>query len=79
MGVTVQQTLTGITIAPGDAAVLQGDTQQFSATGFDQFGNDMTTQPSSFTWGEEKGEEKGTSLILEGSEWLVWRIGEEKA
>ena len=25
------------------------------------------------------GEEKGTSLILEGSEGLVWRIGEEKA
>ena len=28
---------------------------------------------------DPKGQEKGTSLILEGSEGLVWRIGEEKA
>jgi Fibronectin type III domain len=47
--VTVQQTFTSIDVTPGNAGVLAGSTRQFAATALDQFGNDMTDQPS-FTW-----------------------------
>jgi len=55
VNVTVQQTLTAIAVTPGDAAVLRGTTRQFAATAVDQFGNDMTNQPS-FTWSVSSGE-----------------------
>ena len=47
--VTVNQTLTAITVSPGSAGVNQNGTQQFSAAGFDQFGNALATGPA-FTW-----------------------------
>ena len=47
--VTVNQTLTGIVIIPGDAAVVAGQARQFSAKAVDQFGDDMQDQPS-FAW-----------------------------
>jgi len=54
VSVTVQQTLTGITISPEDAALAPGQNRLFTATAIDQFGNDMTTQPS-FTWSVGSG------------------------
>ena len=50
VAVTVQQTLASITLSSsGNLAVLPGGTQQFAATGYDQFGIVMAAQPA-FTW-----------------------------
>jgi hypothetical protein len=43
------QTLTSISVSPSSASVAVNGTQQFTATAKDQFGNDMSPQPS-FTW-----------------------------
>jgi hypothetical protein len=45
----VHQTLSSIVISPASATVPASGTQQFAATGFDQFGATMSTQPT-FTW-----------------------------
>ncbi len=47
--VTTNQTLTSISVTPGSVTVAPGGTQQFAATGLDQFGNPMASQPS-ITW-----------------------------
>jgi hypothetical protein len=47
--VTVQQTLTRISLSPSSVTLKDGQTQTFTATAYDQFGNAMTTQPT-FTW-----------------------------
>jgi hypothetical protein len=47
--VTVAQSLTSIAVSPSSTTVVSGTTQTFTATGLDQFGNAMTTQPA-FTW-----------------------------
>jgi hypothetical protein len=54
VAVTVQQTLTSITVAPAKAVVADGTTKQFTATALDQFGRVMATQPS-FTWSVAAG------------------------
>src|SRR5207342_3501906 len=50
----VTPVLTTISVAPSSASVQTGGTQQFSATGRDQFGNVMTPQPT-FTWSVSGG------------------------
>ena len=57
--VAVCQTLSSILVTPGDAAVLQGQTEQFSATGIDQFGDDMTL--TGVTWSLGSGSVGGIS------------------
>jgi hypothetical protein len=52
--VTVNQTLTSITVSPASVTVKTGGTQQFAATAKDQFGNALTTQPS-FKWAATAG------------------------
>ena len=52
--VTVDQTLTAITVSPATASLTGGGTQQFTATGTDQFGVVLATQPT-FTWGTTAG------------------------
>ncbi|MGN6369692.1 MAG: PKD domain-containing protein, partial [Phycisphaerae bacterium] len=52
--VTVDQTLTAITVSPATATVHENATQQFTATGFDQFGDALSVQPS-FAWSEISG------------------------
>ncbi len=47
--VTTNQVLTSISVTPGSATVAPGATQQFTATGLDQYGNPMATQPP-ITW-----------------------------
>ena len=54
VSVTVNQTLTSINVAPGSATVNENASQQFTATGIDQFGNAMTSQPS-FAWSLTSG------------------------
>jgi hypothetical protein len=54
VNVTVNQTLTSITVAPATATVSVNGTQQFTATARDQFGNAMATQPA-FTWSVSGG------------------------
>lgn len=49
VSVTVDQTLTGLVVSPGNVTLADGSTQQFTATAEDQFGQAMATQPS-FTW-----------------------------
>jgi hypothetical protein len=56
--VTVNQTVTSITVSPPSATVADGTTKQFSATAYDQFGHGMTTQPT-FTWSLASG---GTNI-----------------
>jgi subtilase family serine protease len=50
VGVTVNQTFTSVGVSPTTITVMQGNSQQFTATTLDQFGHPMATQPSSFTW-----------------------------
>ncbi len=47
--VTVNATLTSVVLSPTSASVLVSATQQFTATGRDQFATNLTTQPT-FTW-----------------------------
>jgi hypothetical protein len=47
--VTVAQTVTAIVVTPGTATVPLLQKQQFTATAFDQFGNQLATQPV-YTW-----------------------------
>ena len=47
--VSVDQTLTSISVTPGAPTLGSAATQQFAATALDQFGNAMATQPT-FTW-----------------------------
>src|SRR5262249_7308718 len=47
--VSVNQTLTSIAVSPATATVADGATQQFAASGSDQFGNVLSTQPA-FSW-----------------------------
>ncbi len=52
--VTVNNTLTRIAVSPGTATLSAGGTKQFSAIGYDQFGNAMPSQPA-FTWTTSAG------------------------
>jgi hypothetical protein len=47
--VTVDQTLTSITVSPLSAALATGQTQAFTATALDQFGEPLAAQPA-MTW-----------------------------
>jgi glucuronoarabinoxylan endo-1,4-beta-xylanase len=49
VSLTVNQTLTSITLSPASASMAISATQQFTATGFDQFAIILSTQPA-FTW-----------------------------
>ena len=52
--VTAPPVLTTITVSPASATVQTGATQQFTATGKDQFGQPVNPQPS-FTWSVNGG------------------------
>ena len=47
--VTVNQTLTTVTVSPASASVVTSGTQQFTASGLDQFVTALSSQPT-FTW-----------------------------
>ena len=51
---TVDQTLTTITVSPSSASLNLNGTQSFSAVGYDQFGAALAVQPS-FTWATASG------------------------
>ena len=52
--VTAPPVLTTITVSPASASVQTGGTKQFSATGYDQFGQPVSPQPT-FTWSVSGG------------------------
>ena len=54
VNVTVNATLTMISVSPNPATVGVGATQHFAASGFDQFGVLLSSQPA-FTWLMESG------------------------
>jgi hypothetical protein len=54
VSVLVNQTLATIAVSPGTASLNENQTRQFSAVGYDQFGNAMSTQPT-FSWSQASG------------------------
>jgi xyloglucan-specific exo-beta-1,4-glucanase len=54
VAVTVNQTLTNITVTPSSVTIAGGTSGSFTATGFDQFGVALASQPT-FTWGTTGG------------------------
>ncbi|MGA2061650.1 MAG: hypothetical protein ABSG67_14290, partial [Thermoguttaceae bacterium] len=54
VSVTVDQTLTSITITPAGATLNENQTQQFTAAAYDQFGAALIVQPD-FTWDKVSG------------------------
>ena len=50
----VTQTLTTITVTPAAPSIEVGQSEQFSAVGYDQFGDPMATQPT-FDWSTSAG------------------------
>jgi plastocyanin len=54
VNVTVDQTLTSLAVSPGTAAINLNGTQALTAIGYDQFNNQMATQPA-FTWAIQSG------------------------
>ena len=61
--------LTTMTVSPASATVQAGAQRQFSATGFDQFGNPMNPQPS-FTWSvspSDGGSINSSGLFIAGA------------
>jgi aryl-phospho-beta-D-glucosidase BglC (GH1 family) len=52
--VTVEQTLTSVTVTPATTSIVVGGNQQFSAQADDQFGNALAVQPA-FTWSVGNG------------------------
>ena len=52
--VSVAQSLTSLHVTPGSANVTLNQSANFSATGYDQFGNSMTSQPA-VTWSKLTG------------------------
>ncbi|OAI46317.1 hypothetical protein AYO44_11490 [Planctomycetaceae bacterium SCGC AG-212-F19] len=54
VGVTVNQTLTSITVSPASATMVNGGTKQFAASAFDQFGQALSVAPA-FTWSIASG------------------------
>jgi hypothetical protein len=50
VGVTVNQTFASVGVSPATCTIVQGSSQQFTATTLDQFGQGMAMQPTSFTW-----------------------------
>ena len=61
--VTAPPVLTKITVSPLSASVQTGGTQQFTATGLDQFGKPLSPQPS-FTWAVSAGGTIDTSGLF---------------
>ena len=59
--VTVDQTLTSITVTPATPALASHATQQFTASGFDQFGNAMSL--ASTTWSVTAGSITSSGLF----------------
>lgn len=60
---TATPVLTSITVTPTSASVQTGATQQFSATGLDQFASPMNPQPT-FTWTVSGGGTVGTGGLF---------------
>jgi hypothetical protein len=54
IAVTVNQTLTSVVVSPASATVNTSATQQFTPAARDQFGTNLTTQPT-FTWSVSGG------------------------
>ncbi len=65
--VTVNQTATGITVAPATSALAAGASKQFTATALDQFGAALASQPT-FTWSATSGSVTSGGLFTIGDD-----------
>ncbi len=61
--VVVNQSLTSINVSPGTITLPAGGQEQFMGTGYDQFGNPMSTQPA-LSWSVKSG--TGTIIAATG-------------
>jgi CubicO group peptidase (beta-lactamase class C family) len=66
VSVTVNQRIQNITVSPSSATIATGQTQQFTAVAFDQFGVALGIQPS-FTWSVNNGGTISGGLFTAGS------------
>lgn len=66
VNVTVSQTLTSIAVSPTGITMSTGGTQQFTATGLDQFAAALGAQPA-FTWTATGGAISSTGLFTAGA------------
>jgi len=73
---TVTQVLTDITLNLLSPTVNTGGTQQFTATGYDQYEDEMTTQPT-FTWSATTGSISDSGLYTAPNASLPARIAAE--
>jgi len=64
LNIRVREVTTGVSITPAVASVLFGNTLAFSAQVLDQFGNVMSSQPSSFIWAVSGGGNIGSTGIF---------------
>jgi hypothetical protein len=64
--VQVKQTLTSLSITPGNVSLASGSTQQFSAAGLDQFKNPMATAPT-IAWTATGGTISSAGLYTAGA------------
>ncbi len=60
VSLTVTQIATSIDVTPAGPVLVAGMSEPFVAVEADQFGNAMTTQPTTFTWSVESDGEGGT-------------------
>jgi polygalacturonase len=67
VGVTVQQTPTGVVVSPSSITVAPGASQQFSATATDQFGNAITSPTYNWSITGAGNSIDGTGLVTLGS------------
>jgi FKBP-type peptidyl-prolyl cis-trans isomerase 2/regulation of enolase protein 1 (concanavalin A-like superfamily) len=54
VSLTVDQTVTAITVSPGTSSLVEGKTERFTAMAFDQFGQALGSQPA-FAWSVNSG------------------------
>jgi hypothetical protein len=67
VGVTVQQTPTGVVVTPSSVTVAPGGTQQFSATAIDQFGNSIASPIFNWSITGTGNSIDGTGFVTLGS------------
>ena len=65
--VVVNQKLTSISVLPTSATVSVSGTQLFTATALDQFGANLTPQPTSYSWSVTGGGTIGSGLFTAGA------------
>ena len=62
VNVTVEQTASSISVTAPSLSLDENESEQFAATELDQFGNPMSSQPSSFNWRRDERDHQRRGL-----------------